>query len=66
MLELKEDLGRTSPEIKGGEYIGPDGRGGRKGYPKSDPIIEKLYNTQISEKLWDVSEKLTGVSYKFD
>ncbi len=56
----------TSPTIKGGEYIGPDGKGGRKGYPKNDKIIEKLYDPNVSIKLWDVSENLTGVFYKFD
>lgn len=56
----------TEPSIKGGEYIGPDGRGGRKGYPKSDEIINKLYAADISNRLWNISESLTGVSYKFN
>ncbi|MNO19052.1 short chain dehydrogenase [compost metagenome] len=56
----------TSPNIRGGEYIGPDGRGGRKGYPKSDPIINKLYQPNVSHRLWEVSEQLTGVAFKFD
>ncbi|WP_338554519.1 oxidoreductase [Paenibacillus sp. KS-LC4] len=56
----------TAPTIKGGEYIGPDGRGGRKGYPKSAEIINKLYDAEISNRLWNISESLTGVSYKFD
>ncbi|WP_339264720.1 SDR family NAD(P)-dependent oxidoreductase [Paenibacillus sp. FSL W8-0187] len=56
----------TESTIMGGEYIGPDSKGGRKGYPKSDPIIEKLYDPQDSKLLWNVSEKLTGVSFKFD
>ncbi|KQO18155.1 oxidoreductase [Paenibacillus sp. Leaf72] len=56
----------TEPSIKGGEYIGPDGRGGRRGYPKSDEIINKLYAADISNRLWNISESLTGVSYKFN
>lgn len=56
----------TAPTIKGGEYIGPDGRGGRKGYPKSAEIINKLYDADISNRLWNISESLTGVSYKFN
>lgn len=56
----------ASPAIQGGEYIGPDGRGGRKGYPKSDGIIEQLYDSTVSGELWNVSEALTGVSFKFD
>lgn len=56
----------TALNISGGEYVGPDGRSGRKGYPKLDPIIDKLYQSDISQKLWEVSEQLTGVKYKFD
>jgi len=55
----------TERIIEGGEYIGPDGKGGRKGYPKSDDIIGKLYDANVSNKLWTVSESLTGISYEF-
>ncbi|PYE43237.1 NAD(P)-dependent dehydrogenase (short-subunit alcohol dehydrogenase family) [Paenibacillus barcinonensis] len=56
----------VSPNIKGGEYIGPDGRGGRKGYPTNVPIIDRLYDAEVSHRLWDVSEKLTGVTFSFE
>ncbi|MED4292931.1 oxidoreductase [Priestia megaterium] len=56
----------TASTIKGGAYIGPDGKGGKKGYPTSDAIIERLYDSNISNKLWNVSEALTGISFKFD
>ncbi|MBW7455396.1 oxidoreductase [Paenibacillus sepulcri] len=53
----------TYPVLKGGEYIGPDGKGGNKGYPKVDTSVLKLYDPQITKQLWDVSESLTGISY---
>lgn len=56
----------TDPSITGGEYIGPDGKGQRKGYPtleKPDPAVN---DEATREKLWDVSEKLTGVTFDFD
>lgn len=56
----------TDPGITGGEYIGPDGKGQRKGYPtleKPDPAVN---DEATREKLWDVSEKLTGVTFDFD
>ncbi|WP_127550189.1 oxidoreductase [Paenibacillus amylolyticus] len=56
----------ADPTITGGEYIAPSGMGGTKGYPKSAKIIEKLYDANISNKLWSVSEELTGVYYRFD
>lgn len=55
----------TSPTIHGGEYVGPDGKGGRKGYPKLDDHIDKLYQADISQRLWTLSESLTGVQYEW-
>lgn len=55
----------TSPTIHGGEYVGPDGKGGRKGYPKLDNHIDKLYQADISQRLWTLSESLTGVQYEW-
>lgn len=55
----------TSPTIYGGEYVGPDGKGGRKGYPKLDDHIDKLYQADISQRLWTLSESLTGVQYEW-
>lgn len=55
----------TEPSLTGGEYIGPDGKKGRKGFPKKDDIIDTLYDKEISEKLWEISETLAGVHYGF-
>jgi len=55
----------TDPGITGGEYIGPDGKGQRRGYPaleKPDPAVN---NEAIRKKLWDVSEELSGVTFNF-
>lgn len=54
----------TSQTIKGGEYIGP--KYSVRGYPKRLDIIENLYNSDVSKKLWDVSEALTGVTFNFN
>lgn len=53
----------TSGKISGGEYIGPDGKGGRKGYPFKEPLIERLYDAAVAQKLWAVAEQMTGVTY---
>ena len=55
----------TEPSLIGGEYIGPDGKKARKGYPKKDSIIEDLYDKETSKKLWELSEDLTHVTYSF-
>lgn len=51
--------------LKGGEYIGPDGRGNHKGYPAIEVPAKGVYDEKIMKKLWDVSEELTGVVFDF-
>ncbi|MDR6551818.1 oxidoreductase [Paenibacillus qinlingensis] len=53
------------PSLIGGEYIGPDGRGAKKGYPAIDTSNHKMFDKGVSEKLWQISETLTGVHYTF-
>ncbi|TWT05318.1 SDR family NAD(P)-dependent oxidoreductase [Planococcus sp. CPCC 101016] len=55
----------TEPQLKGGEYIGPDGKGQRKGYPALDTPHASAGDKAVSQKLWAVSEKLTGVTFDF-
>ncbi|KWW12608.1 short-chain dehydrogenase [Peribacillus simplex] len=55
----------TEPSLTGGEYIGPDGKKSRKGFPKKDDIIDTLYNEETSKRLWDISETMTEVNYRF-
>ncbi|MFC2139324.1 oxidoreductase [Bacteroidota bacterium] len=48
---------------KSGDYYGPDGFQEWKGYPvkvESNPLS---HDTKISGRLWDISEKMTGVNY---
>jgi len=53
----------TNPDLKGGEYIGPDGPGNRRGNPVQTSDATKLFKTEIAVRLWEVSEDLTGVKY---
>jgi len=55
----------TRPEIKGGEYIGPDGFLGQRGYPHKARSSKRSHNKETAERLWKVSEELTGVEYSF-
>ncbi|HWL13747.1 MAG TPA: oxidoreductase [Ureibacillus sp.] len=55
----------TENSIRGGEYIGPDGKRGIKGYPCELGILDDLFDENVSNNLWILSEKLTGVTYKF-
>ncbi|HXS12482.1 MAG TPA: oxidoreductase [Acidobacteriaceae bacterium] len=53
----------TATEARGGEYIGPDGRGEAGGYPKVVQPRPQALDEQAGRKLWSVSEQLTGVVY---
>jgi hypothetical protein len=55
----------TNPDLKGGEYIGPDGPGNRKGDPVQTTEASQLFNKEIAARLWEVSEELTGLKYPF-
>jgi NAD(P)-dependent dehydrogenase (short-subunit alcohol dehydrogenase family) len=56
----------THPEIEGGEYISPDGFLGQRGYPFKGFSSRHSHNEAIAQRLWDVSEKLSGVKYGFN
>lgn len=54
----------TQPGIKGGEYIGPDGFLGQRGYPHVARSSKLSHNETTATRLWDVSEQLSGVEYE--
>lgn len=49
------------PNIKNGDYVGPDGKREMKGYPKIVQPIPLAKDDSIAERLWDLSIKMTGV-----
>jgi protochlorophyllide reductase len=53
----------TSPNIHGGELVGPGSLGGMRGYPKVDTKAQREYDHVAAARLWDVSSELTGVNY---
>ena len=55
----------TEPDLKGGEYIGPDGAGRRKGYPILETPHSSALDLAVAERLGQVSEELTGVKCEF-
>jgi NAD(P)-dependent dehydrogenase (short-subunit alcohol dehydrogenase family) len=56
----------TMPDVIGGEYFGPDGRSGMRGYPTRAQTSKSARNPELAERLWTVSEELTGVRYKME
>ncbi|HVT63660.1 MAG TPA: oxidoreductase [Mycobacteriales bacterium] len=53
----------TAPDVKGGEYFGPNGLAESFGYPKRVDSIPASKDLDTAARLWSVSEELTGVSY---
>ena len=53
----------TSPHAKGGGYYGPDGIGERRGAPKAAKIHPPAQCRENARKLWEISERLTGVHF---
>jgi NAD(P)-dependent dehydrogenase (short-subunit alcohol dehydrogenase family) len=49
--------------VKGGDYFGPGGLGEIFGHPVLVKSNAASHNVEDARKLWEVSEKLTGVSY---
>jgi len=51
----------TDPGVLGGQYIGPDGFGEQRGYPKVVASSKASHDTDAQRRLWAVSDELTSV-----
>ena len=53
----------TDESAQNGDYFGPDGWQEWRGFPKKVNSNELSHNESIAARLWEVSEKLTGIKY---
>jgi NAD(P)-dependent dehydrogenase (short-subunit alcohol dehydrogenase family) len=53
----------TDPAVTGGLYFGPDGLGEFAGNPKVVASSKQSHDESIQQRLWSVSEELTGVTF---
>ena len=53
----------VDPVAKPAEFYGPDGKRQMKGYPVVVQPKDKAFNKEDARKLWEASEKLTGITY---
>jgi NAD(P)-dependent dehydrogenase (short-subunit alcohol dehydrogenase family) len=60
---LPELRAATDIMANGSEYYGPDGKNEMKGYPVIVQPIDDALSIDSARKLWEASEKLTGVTY---
>lgn len=54
----------TFPNLYGASYIGPDGLLEMRGYPKAVRARSIAYDQTLAQNLWNISEELTGVSWR--
>ena len=54
----------TDPDVEGGQYYGPDGLAEQRGHPKLVSSSAQSHDEDLQQRLWTVSEELTGVTYR--
>ncbi|MBO0681495.1 SDR family NAD(P)-dependent oxidoreductase [Mycolicibacterium sp. S2-37] len=53
----------VDPDVRGGQYFGPDGIGEQRGHPKLVQSNDRSHDEAVQRRLWAVSEELTGVTF---
>ncbi|HLK12357.1 MAG TPA: oxidoreductase [Candidatus Binatia bacterium] len=53
----------TAPDVRGGDYIGPDGFAEQWGHPTKVRSSARSRDPAAQRRLWEISEQLTGVRY---
>ncbi|WP_016700199.1 oxidoreductase [Actinoalloteichus spitiensis] len=52
----------TMPDVRSGDYYGPDGPGEARGGPKKVSSTAAAQDTRVAAELWDLTATLTGVT----
>lgn len=63
MGALPQLMAAVDPNVKGGEFYGPDGFNEIKGSPVKVESNEASHRIEDAMKLWKLSEKLTGIKF---
>ncbi|WP_216215179.1 oxidoreductase [Amycolatopsis aidingensis] len=56
----------TVPDLPGGSFIGPNRPGEMSGYPHRVGSNRASRDEEMQQRLWELSEELTGVRYQFE
>jgi NAD(P)-dependent dehydrogenase (short-subunit alcohol dehydrogenase family) len=62
MGALPQLYAATMPDVAGNDYWGPDGFAEQRGHPKRVGRNRKARDAEIARRLWEASERLTGVT----
>jgi NAD(P)-dependent dehydrogenase (short-subunit alcohol dehydrogenase family) len=63
MGALPQLYAATFDDVQSGDYVGPGGPFEVRGYPKKVQSSERSRDSDAMRKLWELSERLTGVRY---
>ncbi len=55
----------ATADLESGAYVGPDGIGEQRGHPTLVGMTGRARDDDAARRLWDESERLTGVTYDF-
>ncbi|WP_050803578.1 hypothetical protein [Candidatus Protofrankia datiscae] len=61
---LNQLYAATHPDAKSGRFIGPVVRGAAKGSPTVVQPVKGALDSATAERLWSLSEELTGVRFQ--
>jgi hypothetical protein len=61
---LPQVYAAVGPDVKGGQFFGPDGLGEMAGAPRLVRSNAASRDEAVAAKLWQVSEALTGLTFK--
>lgn len=53
----------ATAELPGSTYVGPDGLGQMRGYPRVVKARRLAYDAEKQRRLWAISEEATGIAY---
>jgi NAD(P)-dependent dehydrogenase (short-subunit alcohol dehydrogenase family) len=65
MGALPQLYAATMPDVRGGEYFGPDRLFQQRGHPKRVRASKAAYDEESARRLWELSERLTAVRFEF-
>ncbi len=54
----------AAPGVRSGDYYGPGGPGEMAGHPKKVDSSRRSHDHETAERLWRISEELTGVRFR--
>ena len=58
--------GMVSPDVENGDFIGPNGFMGIRGFPKRVTSSQRSYNENDALKVWHMSQELTKVIFQLN